>query len=176
MKLHALLPSLLFIAAIGVQAQTTVSVSITVPTAAAKDVEQYRLTQIAGQTTLQGAINTSQTTLVLANPNLAANTAILINNEPMLITANSSGTYTVTRNAALAVLGSSAAAHADQSTVSVLVFPTALATLKNGLALWMKSVIASLGTNSAVMGTQLTAIQNAQSTINSATDPNTLVQ
>jgi hypothetical protein len=71
------------------------------------------------QTTLNGSITSTATTLVVTSATgaPAANFRILIDNEYMLVTNVSGTTFTVTRH----IEGSTAAIHADQATVTQVV-------------------------------------------------------
>ncbi len=149
---------------------TTVSISFQTGTNNLKDTELARFlllapTQIAG--TLTAAVTSNATSISVSGTCPANNTAVYIDAEPMLVTAGSgSQTCTVTRNSALAVAGTAAAAHNSGATVAQLTYSSATAYFVNvGVTQFLLGVSKVLGTNSAVLGSALTSIANGQATI-----------
>ena len=156
---------------------------------AGADLEYWRLQQFSGSTTLVGAINSTVTSLVLSGSLLPNLTGILIDSEPMQITASSSSsgvnTYTVTRSAATNVNFSllpnppnvAAASHNDGATVQILLyanFSQIGAPLLNNMLTTL--VIPALGPSGYTVGSVISTLNTAAATISSSTSFNTLIQ
>lgn len=113
---------------LALQAQTTINIgTVTVPTEVATATEQWRLGQFkAFTTTLTAGVGGAATSLsVASSAGIAAGDQILIDTEALNVTAKN-GTLTVTRGATI----TTAAPHANGSTVRVIKWPTGVAMLK----------------------------------------------
>lgn len=165
---------LFFITALGAIAQVPVTVTFNVPSNLyLKDVEQSRFLQrntSALEGTVAGAITSSQTSITISGICPASNTAIYIDAEPMLVTAGSgTATCTVTRNSALSQAATTATAHSTGAVVYELKYASATAYfVQAGVAAFVVQCVTSLGNNSAVIGSDLTAVTTAQAAVNAA--------
>ena len=151
-------------------ATTTVNISFQTGTNNLKDTELARFillapTQATG--TLTAAATSNATSISISGTCPANNTAIYIDAEPMLVTAGSgSQTCTVTRNSALAVAGTVAAAHNVGANVAQLQYASATAYFVNvGVTQFLLGVSKVLGANSAVIGSSVNAIATGQAAI-----------
>jgi len=145
-------------------AQQVVNVSVTVDNGTIAAVNTWRLQQVTAQSTLNGAINNSATSITLAAPGVAKNgDRLLIESEELTITsAVSAPTYTVTRGAGITF----AAAHADKTAVSVLKYPTLLAIARQDLIDTIQRILEQVP--NAVIATELAKRATSDAAIQAA--------
>lgn len=151
-----------------------VTITFNVPSASyLADVELSRFNQIvrpSPEGTLTAQATSAATTIAISGPCPAANVAVIIDQEPMLVTSGSgSSVCTVTRNSALAQAGTVSAAHAQGAPVVELLYPTAQKYfIQVGVQGFMAGLIQNLGASSVVNGSAVTNVLTNQSVINSA--------
>lgn len=151
-----------------------VTITFNVPSVAyLTDVESSRFNQIvrpSSEGTLTGALTAAATSMSISGICPAAGIAVMIDQEPILVTAGAgTSTCTITRNSALAQANSVAAAHSSGASVLELVYPTAQKYFAQvGVQNFLTDVIRNLGAGSAVNGTAVSAVLTNQASINSA--------
>ena len=163
-------------------AQTTsVSLTTSVKTTALQDFENYRLTLRAGvsnEGTLTASITSTATSMAISGVCPENGVEVIIDSEPILVTAGSgTSTCTITRNSALAVAGTSAAAHNSSVQVFELAYANATALLKFVIGSFLaNTAIPALGANSATIGSGVATISTTQASNAAALTPSTLAQ
>ena len=166
--------TLAFLFSLPLYAQVPVTITFNLPNASyLKDVEQSRFLQLAAANnigTLTQSLTSGATTMSVSGTCPANSTAVYIDSEPMLVTAGSgTQTCTITRNSALTQAVTSAAAHNSGAAIAQLKYATAQAYfIQVGVAAFVVQCINSLGTQSAVVGSNLTTIAAQQAAISAA--------
>lgn len=151
-----------------------VSITFNVPSAAyIADVEISRLQQRTFLP-LEGAVsisfNAAAASMTITGTCPAANTAVIIDQEPILVTSGvGTSVCGITRNSALAQAGTVAAAHSAGATIFELLYPTAqIYFVRVGVQSFLEKIIKNLNTNSAVNGTAISAIATNQASVDAA--------
>lgn len=151
-----------------------VTVTFNVPSVAyLTDEETSRLQQkvlLPSEGTVAVAFNAAAASMTITGTCPAANTAVLIDQEPMLVTAGSgTSVCSITRNSALAQANTVAAAHSVGAPVFELIYPTAQSYfIRVGVQDFFAKVIKNLSSNSAVNGSSVAAIVTSQAAIDAA--------
>lgn len=140
----------LAVLAIAAQAQTTVDLgSIDIPTTNHTTIDAWRRTQFvaSAQTTLDGGINNSTTTVNVRDASgIAVNAQIIVGSEAMTVSGKSTNALTVTRGAS----GTTAASHSDLDVVKVCVWPNVLELLRTSIDDYLYRLLNQIALEAAV--------------------------